>query len=302
VKITRIEMEVDEFIKIQDNPIQRDTVTHAKKAIKNHLNKYHDSHIVVAIGRMVGRKTQWKIDGHTRAYLWLKVGTGSLKAPKTVLVDVYHVKDEQEVIEVYRCFDNKNAVESNADQITGALNYFGFKMHSRIMAKKLGLLNAVTTIDLSLKRFDANKTVLKKLEPYKKEIKVILEQTWGYNLKQINPGTPSCVAAAFFVLIRLYKDDSLGFWSGFNSGKGRSSFKSGRDGSLAAADWIKKARAEKRIMGREETAYSVIALLNAYEFYRRRKKVDRLSFLLKRDLNISPLAQLGKLLKDLGYS
>ena len=116
MKITRIVMDVDDFIKIQDNPIQRDTVRHAKKASKFHLKKYHDSHRVVAIGRLIGSKIQWKVDGHTRAYLWAMIGEDGLTAPKTVFVDVYHVKDEKEVVELYRCFDNRNAVETNIDQ------------------------------------------------------------------------------------------------------------------------------------------------------------------------------------------
>jgi len=302
MKITRIEMDVDKFIKIQDNPIQRDTIKHAIKAKKFHLKKFHESHRVVAIARLTGSKREWKVDGHTRSLLWELGGEEGLKAPKTVLADVYYVKDETEVVELYRCFDNKHAVETNIDQVTGALNYFGFKGHDRTLSRKLGLLNAVTIIDQALKRDKKDITVKDKLAPYKKEIKVILQQNWQYNLKSQRPGTPSCVTAAFIILTRLFKNDCLGFWSGYNSGKGMESFKSGRDGSLAAADWIKKARLERRLIGRDGATYATITLLNAYELYRRRKKVDRLTILFKRNLNLSPNAQLGQLLKDLGFS
>jgi len=299
MKITKIEMDTDTFIKIQDNPIQRDTVNHAKKAVKRHLKEYTEPQRVVAIAQLTGSKKRWKVDGHTRSLLW---DSGKLKAPTTVYVTVYHISNEEELIELYSHFDNKDAAETRQDQLTGALNYLKISGISRMRTHKLGILSAITLIDRALKRSNEDATVLVRISPYKKELTALLEQGWMYNTKQGQPGTPSCVTGTFLILSKLYGNDCLGFWSGYNTGKGMDSTRSGRDGSKAAVDWILRARNNNTIAGRDSGAYNIIALLKAYEFYRKRKNVERITTLVTKNANQSSTLQLGVYLKELGYS
>jgi len=295
MKITKTEMATTKFMKIRDNPIQRDTELHAKKAKKRHLKTYHERHRVVAIAKLGG--DTYLLDGHTRIFLWK---SGDLKMPETVIVDVYKVDSMKEMLKLYECFDNSFAAETKAEQIIGAINYLGFKNYSPNQVRNLAWMQATRCIDVALKRYNPNTRVIEKLTPYKKEIGILLNQNWDVNYKQVRPGIPSCVVAAFLILIKLYNTDSLGFWDGYYSGKGRT-LRSGMDGSQAAANWIKKARKNKELMGIENTPCGIMAILNAYVFYRKRKPVEKLSQLYKYDSKLSTMMQLRIMLEELGY-
>lgn len=114
------------------------------------------------------------------------------------------------------------------------------------------------------------------------------------------PGTPSCVIAAFLITYKLYGDECLGFWDGYYSGKGREMLKSGRDGSLAAAEWVIRARKNKELMG-VDMARNIEAILNAFEYYWDEKNVKDLRLLYKNDLKKSSVGQLSDFLKKMGY-
>lgn len=297
MKIKTIEMDTDKFIKIQANPIQRDTRVHAKTASKKHLAVDAVTHCKVSIAK--AGAIQWKLDGHTRAYLWKE---GELKAPSLLSVDVYDVKDKAEAIALYRHFDNKNATESNQDQITGALRYMGITNYDPAFARNCGMYSACQLINIACKRFDPRQSVLDTLIPYKKEIKMLINQFWSKTTTGGKPGIPGCTVAAFLITTKMYREDCLGFWDGYYTGEGGETLKSGRDGSKAAADYIKAARKDDRIMGRHNSAACTEALLTAYQVYRSRKGVGRVSSLYKRIHNMSTMTQLGQYLTEIGYS
>lgn len=60
-------MLVEDWIKVEDNPIQRDTEKHAAKA--KHLMTPHPSHSFVFAAELPNGKLI-KLDGHTRALMW----------------------------------------------------------------------------------------------------------------------------------------------------------------------------------------------------------------------------------------
>ena len=125
------EMSTDEFIAIPDNPRQRDTVRHAKKALRRHLAKYSPTHRCVAIATMGGIPI-CKEDGHTRAYLWV---TGGLAKPDTVLATCYPVQSLDEAAELYTHFDNQAAVEGSMDRMFGAARECRLELHSALLRK-----------------------------------------------------------------------------------------------------------------------------------------------------------------------
>lgn len=297
MKIKTIEMDTDTFIKIQPNPIQRDTEYHSKKALKFHLSSESITQSKVAVAKQ--GKIFWKLDGHTRAHLW---NEGLLKAPSSLSVDIYEVDDKQGAIELYRQFDNSDAAESNADKVAGALRQMGLMHFNSAFMRNTGILTALQTIHLATKVPFGRGKVLEILTPWKKEIKILIEQQWNAYSTKTQPGTPSCVITAFFITTRMYKQDCLGFWDGYYHGKGADSLRSGRDGSKAAIDWIRQERKNDRMLGRINNGSNAQAIITAYQFYRARKKVDKLSMLYKKDYNKSSTSQFGEYLKSIGFS
>lgn len=296
MKIKTVAMDVNEFLNIQSNPIQRDTKIHAQKALKFHLSSASITQEKVAIAR--NGKSQWKLDGHTRAYLWEK---GLLEAPNTVSCDIYPVENVGEAIQLYKEFDNTDAAETIADKTTGALNYMGITNYNKFFSRNTGLVSAIQNINLALKKYEPRQDIVQMLLPWKKELQMLINQHWTSNTSQGLPGVPSCIISCFLVTTRMYKNDSLGFWDGYYYGIGSETLKSGRCGCTAAIDWIFKARKDELIGGRVNSMRNIEAVLTAYFFYRAKKPVKKLNELYKRNHNTSYSMQLGQYLEDIGF-
>ena len=292
--LTTKTMSVKEFSKIMDNPLQRDTEAHAVKALKDHMSQYHPSHAKVAVAK-VG-KVLYKLDGHTRSYLWDK---DQLESPDELSCDIYVVETKEEAVELYKHFDSQKAVENKGDQILGALKYMGIRNYSPTFARSIGLANAIQTIDIAMghprPRIDTD--VL--LKPWKKEIKALISLGFDKNNKAHKPGFPSCVTAAFLILYRLYGDNCLGFWEIYYWGEANG-LKSGRCGAKAAADYIHKARADKMLMGRQYSFGHIEAIITAYHKHQAKKPVTNLRQLYTRKEGVSTTKQLKFILDDVG--
>ncbi len=123
-KIRTIKMTIQEWDKVPDNPIQRAIEPRAIQYSRpgQHLSAPHMSHAKVVAAELPSGKLI-KVDGHTRAFMWIQ---GMLEHPKKVLVDLYPVKNMEEAKALYRTFDNKAATESDKQKIYGACNELGF--------------------------------------------------------------------------------------------------------------------------------------------------------------------------------
>jgi len=130
VKVAGMVMSCDRFIAVKDNPRQRDTIAHAKTAMKKHLRQESPLHLRVAVATTGSE--MWKLDGHTRAYLW---ETGKLQKPQHVNVDVYYVADRKEAEMLYKGFDNRDSVETTRDVIFGDLRSLGIKFTSSLLTQ-----------------------------------------------------------------------------------------------------------------------------------------------------------------------
>ena len=97
-------MSVEQFHKIKDNPIQRDTERHATLANRppnGHLSKIHPSHASVAVAQLPNGKYT-KLDGHCRSMLW---DIGALEEPNILYVTVYPAANVDEIKDYYLTFD-----------------------------------------------------------------------------------------------------------------------------------------------------------------------------------------------------
>lgn len=125
----RMNMTPEEWASVPDNTGQRDTELHARGA--HHLYKKSPAHLVVNMAQAPdGRR--WKLDGHTRSYLW---STGKVTPPEMLAVDVYEVQDEEDAEVLYRHFDNKDAAETSKDQLASAARINGIKFESAFMRR-----------------------------------------------------------------------------------------------------------------------------------------------------------------------
>ena len=69
-KVKHIEMSIEEWIKVKDCPTQRNTEIHAKSARKKNLKESSITHSQVSAAQVKTKGNMYKLDGHTRAYLW----------------------------------------------------------------------------------------------------------------------------------------------------------------------------------------------------------------------------------------
>jgi len=297
--IKMVEMSVKEFTKIPDNPAQRDTFVHAKRARKGHLKTYHISHGRVAIA--VNGKERWKLDGHTRCYLW---DEGTLKAPAGLSVDVYKVEGRQEAADLYAVFDSHDAVESKQDQLTGAFRYYKITTPSPTFIRNSGIINAIQHLERAQNKVIPRETIRDKVGRYKKPLKALAAQGWTHThnkeAKVRKPGFNSMCVAAFIVTYTVDGEACLGFWDAFVNGVNEQ-LRSGKSASFVAGQWMAYARENQLTIGRHNAEIGVVTMLNAYSFYKKRQALSRISELYKADRNKSPSMQIRELLKKTKY-
>lgn len=142
-------MSPEQWFRVKDNPIQRDTVAHAEYAQVRHLRKASTSQEVVHAARLPDG-TMFKLDGHTRALMWLD---GRLKPPSTVHVVVHKVESCEEAIEKYKEFDSASAAEGAADRLSGAFRLHDIAPRNRLLSKG-GVTTALSIIAPSRDVYD----------------------------------------------------------------------------------------------------------------------------------------------------
>jgi hypothetical protein len=123
-----IKMSVPDWIKVEDNPIQRDTERHAAKA--KHLLTPLPTHGIVFAAELPSGKLI-KLDGHTRAYLWNE--GKALPPAQLITVNVIPVENRGEAEKLYKTFDSAQALETARDKISGAFNRFNFNAQSPLL-------------------------------------------------------------------------------------------------------------------------------------------------------------------------
>jgi hypothetical protein len=204
-------MSVGEFFEIPDNPRQRDTQRHAKKAQKGHLREAAEIHKFVEVaalpdGRMI------KLDGHTRAYLWQ---LGQLDAPAFVVAKIRKAKDEKEVMRMYLEYDGQGPVETSQDRVYGALNQTETAFQSTLMrsGKYISALSLAKRGYIDTKATEGE-GIYDLIAEFRDEL---------LKIDALSPATErfvSGVLAAAIITLRKHGDEALKFWSAYSRGLG----------------------------------------------------------------------------------
>jgi len=180
-------MSVDEWIKVRDNPRQRDTVRHADKS--KHLKLSHPTHDTVFAASLPGGELV-KLDGHTRAFLW---SCDKLERPTHVDVKIYPVANMDEAKEYYGHFDSSVSVETSADKTSGGLSEAGIEPES-------GLIKYKANVSAYKKLDTDSKSIYQKICGWKREI-ALLDRV-GFSKNSLQSGG----VLGALVLLRCYQE------------------------------------------------------------------------------------------------
>ena len=229
--MNRIEqMTIPEWISIPSNPIQRNTERRAKRATNNHLKVSEQTHQRVSMCVLPdGRK--FKLDGHTRAYLWQSKNL--IPNFDFLYVDVYYVSDIEEAKRVYNLFDNQAAVETAKDKVSGFFRELGFSPKSQWLID--GSRTSALTIAVG-----SSSNLNDNINKFINEI-IIID---NYCIKNVMSG----MVAAMLLTTKKRGETAMAFFKEYQDGNGEKD-KSGSCPVQALTESINILRAAKKIQG-----------------------------------------------------
>lgn len=213
---------------MQDCPIQRNTERHAQSAIKKHLSHVSPTHANVSAAKLPSGE-EYKLDGHTRAYLW---ASGQLEPPSQILyVDMYYCDNMSQVEDLYQQFDNQDATENLRDKLYGAYRLYGFKPESS-MIQTCGVASAIATIlGIQFQKHSIYNAVL----PFIPALKLIDKEHFSPK-PFISP-----VLAATIVTVHKDGESALKFWRAYANDEGIKNGKE-KDGVQALTELVLSLR------------------------------------------------------------
>lgn len=128
-----IEMSVEDWINVEENPVQRGTERRAEKA--THLHVLDAVHQETRMARLPGGRSI-KLDGHTRGFLWaggLAHKGISPARPDYLSVSVYDCRSIDDVTALYDKFNSKAAVKTASDEVQGAHRQLDLRFTSPLL-------------------------------------------------------------------------------------------------------------------------------------------------------------------------
>lgn len=252
-----IKMAPKEWLAVPDNPRQRDTEAHARRA--RHLREPHPTHAMMNMAELPdGRR--FKLDGHTRIYLW---ATGELLLPNSLSVQVWRCASLEHVKQLYSTFNSSKAVETGGDKIVGGLRELGLVFESDLLKKRRYL--AALTLDYELM---FGQTAARTREPYDYLAywapELTLLDSCNGTFKRFHAGT----VAAALVTLRRYGPEAVPFWAAYAAGAGQK-IGGEMDAVQALDERITLFIKEGRINGRANTVKMIAVSLAAFDRFRR---------------------------------
>lgn len=230
MKIKQVKLSVEDWIKMKGNPQQRNTEFHAKKAIKNHLKDFSETHARVAAAELPSG-VRYKLDGHTRALLWEE---GTLEAPRSLFCDIYMVENLKQATELYEHFDNNTAVETSGDKVNGAFRLYGIPRTARVWTSG-GVTTALKAIYTNVAKGISKVDIKLCIEPFVQALKFI--DNAGYH----HPNFPAPVMTSLILSVHKDGNGALSFWDAYNMDEGRKTVKS-MDAVFCMTDQIRLMR------------------------------------------------------------
>ena len=221
------------WINMPDNPKQRNTEAHAKRVLKGSLKVPKGMHSYVEAAQLPD-VSYFKVDGHTRAYIWRN---GIHPTPTQIKMRVYQVRDAKSACNLYNYFDNIDSSKTAIDKLSGALRRAG-------IVPKASLIST-TGAPSALVILEAGKSY--KLPTYsgldevvvlwKKELIAIDDREYSRNKKRsVSAGGKRLVTApilaAMLATYRVYGEECFLFWNRYYEEKGLKTLE-GMDGVFA---------------------------------------------------------------------
>lgn len=217
-RVHSITMTVAEWAQVPDNPRQRDTESHVKRA--RHLLRASPAQARVSMAEMPNGR-RFKIDGHSRVYVWTVLGLGF--PPPLLYVDVYPVASPAEAAALYGHFDAMGAAETSGDKVSGSFHEVGWYPSSEAMSgAKIG--NAIKYADTYWKGYrsalytrqmqDEGFNVYAAVTNWLSELRAL------DNLNPLRKKFPGPIMSAALMSIRKYGSRAQEFWDLYNRDAG----------------------------------------------------------------------------------
>lgn len=240
IEMIQEKLSIADWINVTDCPIQRNTERHANKARNKHLKNSSMTHLRVSAAKLPNGEL-FKLDGHTRAYLWQD---GSLIPPgHSVEVDVYLVKNLDQVKELYKQFDSRYAAEDAIDRLFGAFRLYNFQPESALI--RAGAITSA--IGLCTRKTKENLNIYQTSKPFIPVLRIIDKRMFGYK------PFPTGVLAAMLMTVCEHGETAMPFWERYHNDEG---YKMGKekDPVQALTEVVASFRASHKI-GTGEGAY-----------------------------------------------
>lgn len=261
-------MTVEEWIAIPDNPIQRDTERHARKA--KHLRTPVKTHWVCHAGQFPDKK-YIKLDGHTRALLWKRK---EIPEPPTGLLEVhvFPVKNIEEAMELYKTYDSREALETVPDKVSGAFHHLGFVPKSALLQR--GSINSAMKVCWNIWKgrgpmnpgVKANGETKKDYEVYEAMAQFASELYILDSFMVDHKSVPGGIVAAFILTHRKHGSEPMKkFWLGFFGDGGEKS--GGKMDGVQALTELVLARKGKHLVGSNQVLDLTARAVGACEIW-----------------------------------
>lgn len=204
-----IEMTASQWHATENNPRQRDTESHGRRA--DHLRRPHPAHSKVNAARLPDGHLL-KLDGHTRDWLW---AAGKLAPPPILFVDIWECPSRDAACELYVTFDSSDAVETVTDKLFGGVRESGLEFQSEVLKSFRYVAALRIGYELLFGQTAARSTqVYTLLEFWTPQLMVIDE--CGGTRKLFHTGI---LAAALLCAYR-YGTDAVPFWTAYAKRQG----------------------------------------------------------------------------------
>lgn len=251
------QMSPSDWYRVKDNPRQRDTARHAKRA--DHLRKPHPVHARVQAAQLPDG-TLVKLDGHTRSFLW---SNGEVEPPRLLYVDVYYCADMEGAGDLYATFDNRAAVETVADEIFGSVRALGIEWSSDLFKQNrfvAAMRYAYEMLFGAPYAYAASPNQL--LNFWLPELKLL--DTVGATRQRF----PTAIVVGALLTLRHHGPKALPFFDLYNKGMG-----SKQDGKMDAVqaldERLKNRKAVQTLSGRGNVYALAAQVVSAYSAWTR---------------------------------
>ena len=246
----QIEMSVEEWLRVPDNPRQRNTESRLIKA-KSYLANPLPIHRFVTAARLPDGRLI-KIDGHTRAALWFH---GLIPRPESVICTVIPVDDLQQAAELYWACDTPEASKRLSDYLFGTLKASGRTITAKWVEQAVG--GALALIEgLRSVRSVMNEAI----EAWWPEIEWVCQQP-----------TPVEIARRSSVLAGIMASGCNEIVAGFMAAlsRGGTQIAGKRDGVAALIRALELRKSAKQTSGDQNRYYDAGLTVAAIEVYKR---------------------------------